>query len=255
MTAQSTETPKPDITCRQLLRRATTGTLATAERNAGGWPYASLVQVAAAQDASPLLLLSNLANHTQNFRQDDRVSLLLDETRGLPNPLTGARVTVQGRIEKLGETEADARLAARYLARHPEAADYAAFADFSFYRIRPERVHLVAGFGRIHWLAAPDVLLGPGDTGSLAEDEPGIIDHMNADHADAVDLYAGAAMPGAPAGWRLTGIDPEGLDMIREAARCRLDFPDPIADADAARRALVGLVKDIRNRKGLERKG
>lgn len=255
MTAQSTEPPEPKLACRRLLRGVATATLATAERNAGGWPYASLVLVATAHDASPLLLLSDLADHTRNFLQDDRVSLMLDDTRDLPNPLTGARVTVQGRIEKLGETAADARLEARYLARHPEAADYAAFGDFNFYRIRPERVHLVAGFGRIYWLEAAQVFLGPGETGTLAEDEAGILEHMNADHADAIDLYAGAALAGAPTGWRMTAIDPEGLDMMREAARCRLDFAAPVADAASARQALVRLAKDIRTRKGLERKG
>lgn len=260
MTAQSTEPPipensPPEVTCRRLLRRATTATLATAERNAEGWPYASLVQIATAPDAAPLLLLSDLADHTRNFLQDDRVSLMLDDTRDLPNPLTGARVTVQGRIEKLGETAADARLKARYLARHPDAADYAAFGDFNFYRIRPERVHLVAGFGRIHWLTAADVFLRPDEAATLAEAEVEILDHMNTDHADAVDLYAGSALPGAPAGWRMTAIDPEGLDMMRAESRCRLDFSNPVTDAATVRQELVRLVKDIRTREGLGRKG
>jgi len=249
------ETPPPASSCRRLLRRATTATLATAERSAGGWPYASLVQVATAHDASPLLLLSDLADHTQNFKQDDRVSLMLDDTRALANPLTGARVTLQGRIEKLGETAADARLEARYLARHPEAEDYAAFGDFNFYRIVPEWLHLVAGFGRIHWLAAPEVFLGPGDTGTLAEEEAGILDHMNADHADAIDLYAAAARPGAPAGWRMTAIDPEGLDIMRAEERCRLDFANRVTDGASARQELVRLVKEIRARKGLATRG
>jgi len=125
MTVRSHDTPDPALTCRRLLRRCSTGTLATAERDADGWPYASLVQIATAHDGSPLLLLSDLADHTKNFTRDGRVSLMLDDTRGLANPLTGARVTVQGRIEKLSENAAHTRLKALYLARHPEAAEYA----------------------------------------------------------------------------------------------------------------------------------
>lgn len=255
MTAQSHDTPDPALTCRRLLRRCTTGTLATAERDADGWPYASLVQIAAAHDGSPLLLLSDLADHTKNFTRDGRVSLMLDDTRDLANPLTGARVTVQGRIEKLGENAAADGLKNRYLALHPDAADYAGFGDFNFYRIIPERLHLVAGFGRIHWLPASNVVLSATETGTLAENEAGILAHMNADHADAIDLYARSVLPGARSGWQMTAIDPEGMDMLQEEARCRLDFGSRVTDNAQARQELVRLVKDIRAREGPERKG
>lgn len=241
--------------CRQLLRRSTLATLATAERDQGGWPYASLAQVAVAHDGAPLLLLSDLADHTKNFAEDDRVSLLFDDAHALENPLTGARVTVQGRIQRLGKSEADDRLRARYLARHPAAADYAAFGDFNFYRVLTERLHLVAGFGRIHWLAAADVLLDPARTGALAEAEADILAHMNADHTDAIDLYAGAALADAPPGWRMTGIDPEGIDLQREGVHLRLDLDSGMTDGDSTRAALVRLVKTIRATKGLKRKG
>lgn len=246
MTARSDDTPDPATGCRRLLRRSTLATLATAEREQGGWPYASLAQVAVAHDGTPLLLLSDLADHTKNFAKDDRVSLLFDDARALENPLTGARVSLQGRVERLGGSGAEDRLRARYLARHPAAADYAAFGDFNFYRVVPERLHLVAGFGRIHWLAAADVLLDPARTGTLAEAEAGILDHMNADHADAVDLYARAVCPDAPPGWRMTGIDPEGIDLQRAGVHLRLEADDAITDAESARAALVRLVKAIR---------
>lgn len=237
--------PEPATRCRRLLRRCMTASLATAERDNGGWPYASLVQVATAHDGTPLLLLSDLAVHTKNFARDDRVSVLFDDARGLENPLTGARVTLQGRIRRLGD--ADKRLQARYLARHPEAVQYAAFSDFGFYRVVPERLHLVAGFGQIHWLPASEVMLDASQTGTLAEEEAGILAHMNADHADAVDLYAAAAGAGAPAGWRMTGIDPEGIDLRHDDVTCRLDFETAVADGESARRELVRLVKAIRN--------
>lgn len=255
MTAQPHDTSTPAQACRRLLRHCNTATLATAERATEGWPYASLVQVAAAHDASPLLLLSDLADHTKNFAQDNRVSLMLDDTSGLANPLTGARVTVQGRIETLGDDAADHLLKSRYLARHPDAANYAEFGDFNFYRIVPERLHLVAGFGRIHWLSASETLLSAEDLGTLAEDEAGILAHMNADHADAIDLYADSALAGAETGWQMTAIDPEGLDMMRGGARCRLEFAVRVTDSAQARQELVRLVKEVRACKGRERNG
>jgi putative heme iron utilization protein len=235
---------EPASICRNLIRQSATAALATIERG-GGAPYASLVQVAAAHDASPLLLISDLADHTKNIAGDGRVSLLFDGTRGLDNPLTGARVSIQGSVAALGDTEPEQRLKRRYVARHPETAGYAGFADFRFYSMRPERFHLVAGFGRISWLDAAAVLLDAAQTGALEEAEDGILAHMNADHGDAIDRYAQRIVPDAPTGWRLTGIDPEGADMRREGAVLRLDFQVMVSDGKSARHELVRLAKNL----------
>ena len=145
--------------CRQIIRTAERATLATvANKGKGGvggpWPYASLVLVACDGAGNPLLLISDLADHTRNIRADARVSLLYDGTAGLDDPLTGPRVTLQGEAEQL---EDDALMEA-YLARHPSAETYAGFADFHLFRVRAMRAHLVAGFGRIHWLEAADLV-------------------------------------------------------------------------------------------------
>src|ERR1700744_4782203 len=78
------------------------------------WPYASLVLAAADHDLSPILLLSDLAEHSKAIAADARVSLLFDGTAGLAQPLTGARVTLLGRAV----ASDDAGLRRRFLARH-----------------------------------------------------------------------------------------------------------------------------------------
>ncbi len=246
MTDDDTLLPAEE-TCRMLVRSARTAALATADRANDSWPYASLVETACDHAGRPILLLSDLADHTKNFTADPRVSLLFDGTAGLAAPLTGARATLQGRIEKLGDE--DTALRQRYLARHPGAADYAGFGDFNFYRIMPDRFHLVAGFGRIHWIDADAVLFDTAESAALADHEPDIVDHMNADHADAVDLYATMLANTAGTGWRMTGIDPEGADLGRDGRSLRLPFERAVHDADSARGMLVRLVKRARNRK------
>ncbi|MCK5274996.1 MAG: pyridoxamine 5'-phosphate oxidase family protein [Alphaproteobacteria bacterium] len=145
--------------CRRIIRGAGRATLATtAVKGKGGvggpWPYASLVLTACDGQGSPLLLISDLADHTRNMRADARVSLLYDGTGGLDDPLTGPRVTLQG---EAGQVE-DGGLMDIYLARHPQAKIYAGFKDFHLFRVRPLRAHLVAGFGRIHWIGADELL-------------------------------------------------------------------------------------------------
>ena len=227
----------PAATARRLMRTLDRATLATSQ---DGWPYASLVLAAVDHDASPLLLLSDLAEHSKNLKRDSRASLLFDGTAGRDDPLTGPRVTVLGEVKPV----ADPRLMARFTARHPSATGYAGFADFHLYRLDIARAHLVAGFGRIHPIAA-DALLSPAPA-ALAEAESDILQHMNQDHGEAIELYATQIAGASGSGWRMTGIDPEGIDLRRGGVVVRLDFPAPVGDAEAARTALVRLARQAR---------
>lgn len=243
----TTDQEAPAFTARRLIRTVDRATLATTlvdSRDAaqGIWPYASLVLVAADLDASPLLLISTLAEHTKNLARNARASLLFDGTQGLEDPLTGARVTV------LGELRPDpnpARLR-RFVARHPAAALYAGFRDFALYRLAIARAHLVAGFGRIHWIDAT-ALIEPRDGAAWLRDaEPGILAHMNDDHAAIIDLYAQQLLGLNGGGWRLTGVDREGADLRRGGAVARLDFPSPATNLDAVRHNFAALAQSAR---------
>jgi putative heme iron utilization protein len=152
--AKSSNPPAQQV--RDLLRAADRGALATALPAAAyqAWPYASLVLIAAAADGSPILMLSDLSEHAKNIAADNRVSLLIDGTAGRKDPLTGPRVTLLGRAVRSG----DADLKARFLARQPAAKLYAGFGDFHIYRIEVTQAHFVAGFGRIHWIEAVDII-------------------------------------------------------------------------------------------------
>lgn len=232
----------PALAARRLLRSADRATLATClaqSAPAPGWPYASLVLLACDHDGAPLMLLSDLAEHSRNIAADDRVALLIDGTAGHADPLTGPRVTLLGRAAP----SRDAGRRTRYLARHPSAALYAGFADFRLYRVELERAHLVAGFGRIHWIDGNE-LRNIADTTALAAAEEGILRHMNDDHGAALDRMADRLVGRPGTGWRMTGIDPEGCDLRREGDVARLHFAAPVVDAPTARQELVRLARE-----------
>jgi putative heme iron utilization protein len=268
-TKAPTEEPPAGATVRALVRRAGQATLAThlapgsdapdsgapeaPSRGAGIWPYASLVLAAADHDGSPLLLLSDLADHSRNLAARPEAALLFDGTGGRRDPLTGPRATLLGRVTPLTAGARVARLTARFVARHPGAERYAGFTDFRLYRMTVVGAHLVAGFGRIHWLPAAEVLFDTADCGALAAAEAEIVAHMNVDHRDALAAMAAmaAAAPGGPSAagsepWLMTGLDPEGLDLRRGAARLRVDFDRPVGDAAAARAALIAAARRAR---------
>lgn len=233
-------TEMPALTIRRLVRSTARAALGTVDGR--GAPYVSLVLLAVDHDASPILLLSDLADHTRHFKRDPRAALLIDGTAGIASPLAGARATLTGEIERAPA----ARQAARYLARHPEAEGYAGFGDFNFYRLKLDRAHLVAGFGRIHWVEGSEVLLPVDEELPLVAAETDILAHLNAEHADAVELYA-TRLLGRPAGaWRLTGVDPEGADLRCGGETGRLWFDRQVRDAAGARAALVRLAKRAR---------
>ena len=238
-------TPSPAVAARDLVRASDRASLATVMRpgapGAGG-PYASLVLSACDHDASPILLISRLADHTRNLEADPRAALLFDGTTGLASPLTGARATAVGRAQR----SAEPRLRARFLARHPDAADYAGFADFAVWRVSIEQVHLVAGFGRIHWLAGREVAFDPGASAALARHEAEIVAHMNAEHAEALQLYATKLLGRRGEGWTMTGVDPEGIDLRREGEVARIPFAAPVNDPETARAELARLARAAR---------
>lgn len=230
----------PGAHIRSLMRTLDRATLSTAMAGQDGWPYGSLVMIAVDQDGSPLMLLSDLAEHTTNLKADPRVSLLFDGTVGLAEPLTGARASVLGRVEKID----DERMAERYLRHHPSARMFAGFKDFNFYRVSVERAHIVAGFGKIHWVEAADILSER--VPDLEEAEAGIVAHMNEDHTDANQLYASVLLGRDGDGWEMTGCDTEGCDLRLGGETARLNYDAPVRDADETRKALVALVKRAR---------
>jgi putative heme iron utilization protein len=210
-----------------------------------GRPYVSLVATACDGDASPLLLLSDLAQHTKNLLADASVSLLFEDVAGHADPLAGPRLTLLGRAERCD----DPRAVARFVARHPTSASYSGFADFHLYRVVVERGHLVAGFGRIAWVEAAELRFR-GDASALAAAEPEIVSHMNNDHAEAIDLFARHLLGRQATGWQMTGIDPEGLDLRCGGETARLDFATPVLSPAAARRTLVDLAQTARKAGG-----
>src|ERR1700734_3789055 len=192
----------PKAVAKGLLRATRAGALATIDRNTGH-PFASLVNVATDVDGSPLILVSRLSTHTANLEIDGRASLLLTSA-GKGDPLAHPRLTLLGSFVQIARDDPqEPRVRRRFLARHPKSELYAGFGDFSFWRLKAVSAHLNGGFARAADLKAAEVLTDISGADDLIEGEIGAVAHMNADHAEALRLYA-TKLLGAPDGaWRL----------------------------------------------------
>jgi putative heme iron utilization protein len=199
-------------------------------------------------DTPPALTVSQLAEHTKNLRQDARASLLVAEG-GEEDPLANGRVTMLGscRLLDAGAERESAESAKRaYLEAHPNAEYYIDYKDFGFWRLDVEAVRYIGGYGRMSWVSQVDWADGTPD--QVAPHARAIIDHMNADHADALLAYCRAVSKAKNAtAATMTGVDRYGFEMSATTdvgpRPIRLAFSQPISSPEEARREMVALVK------------
>jgi hypothetical protein len=81
---------------------------------------------------------------------------------------------------------------------------------------------------------------------NLIDAEDSAVAHMNDDHAEAVRLYAAKLLGAEDGPWRLTGLDPDGLDLARGDATLRLPFPQRVINAEQLRKVVVELAARAR---------
>jgi heme iron utilization protein len=227
---------------RMLLRRARTAALGTQNLDPAG-PYVSLANIATDPQGHPVIFISKLAWHTRNILADPQGSVMVSEIPQSGDALTGPRVTIMGRFEAIPPSE----IAERYAHHHPAARVYLDFPDFSFWRLRPQKIHAVAGFGRIETMEPDEVFLAEKAAAPVMAMAAGAIQHMNEDHADAVELYAQRLLGAGPGKWQITAIDPDGAHLELDGRALRLAFDRPVDSGEGLRQAFVALAQKARS--------
>jgi hypothetical protein len=234
---------------RTLVASGRRGSLCTVATEPSGYPYGSVASYGLDDDGNPLLFVSLMAEHTQNALHDPRASLLVTEP--VPDgadPLASGRVTLLGDVAAVPDAERPVARD-RYLDANPAASYYIDFGDFAFYRLAVRSIRYVGGYGRMSWVdpadyarAEPDPLVGAAT---------GIIEHMNADHADAQVLFCRHfAMRPDTTSATMSAVDRYGFEMVAVSdagrAAVRLAFPDECVTGDQVRRAMVAMVHEAR---------
>jgi putative heme iron utilization protein len=242
-------TPTHAERARTLVAQIPTGTLCTLALEPEGYPYGSFVTVGF-DEGDPIFLISRLAEHTKNLELDSRASLMVAENRG-GDPLANGRVTILGPCTRVEGDGGRARVA--FLTAHPNAAYYADFRDFGFWKLDVSAIRYIGGYGRMSWITRDDWHAAEPDP--LAPYAAGAIAHMNDDHADAILLYCRAFSKATEVtSATLTGVDRYGFDMTARTPGgprpIRVAFASPVTRADELRATLVAMAKDARSRLG-----
>jgi putative heme iron utilization protein len=198
---------------RQLLRTHRYGALSTLSKKFDGHPFGSITPYLVDHDGTLLILISALAEHTKNILHDPRVSLITHNQED-------AHIQTQGRITLVGTAALESKreqAGKRYLRYFPEAQTYYDMPDFQFFRIAPQALRYIGGFGDIHWVKA-DRYQVPDNT--LAAEEDALLDKINAQRSSAQGL--------------VIGVDCDGFDVCLNERTVRHDFPTPALDATQA---------------------
>ena len=222
---------------RRLVRRHYSGALATQSLRFPGYPFASALPFCTDQQGRVVVLISHLAEHTQNVDRDPKAGFLVSPlTRDLQEQ---ARVSMIGDIAPLD----DAGIASRYLRFFPEARQYLQIGGFRFFRFEPRSLRYIAGFGSIHTITAESYLA---PRYPIADAEGDVIEHMNTDHAHNLFDFCRHVHGNTPAGAEMIGIDCDGLDVRADGEVLRIDFGSAVKDAGEARAELVKLAQASR---------
>jgi heme iron utilization protein len=233
--------PSHAESARTLVMRSNVAVLSTLEHQLG-YPYSAVSEVLPLENGDVVLFVSNLAEHTLHLQRNPKAALLYSDGLGRSQPLAHARLCLMGQVAP--EPERLHRQA--YLERHPSAERYIDFTDFGYFVFRPERLRFIGGFGRMGWLDAETYQAAQPDP--LWQAAPGILEHMNQDHAhnilDYAKHFAGAAWAQTAV---LTGIDCLGMDIEAVAdkrlERLRVGFEIPLTSSHDAHITLVAMAR------------
>jgi len=234
---------------RTLIHLGRVGSLSTLSRKQPGFPFGSVMPYGLGAQGHPIFLISTMAMHTQNLKADARASLLVtqDDTDG--EPLGASRVTLVGNALPVPNTEL-AEVRKLYLERHANSKYWVDFEDFSFYRMDVVDIYFVGGFGVMGWVPAAEYMGCQPDP--LADSMTEIIQHMNADHKDALVLLARTFAHIDSLEATMTAVDRLGFHARLKTAEgmrgARIAFLREVRTSVQTREVLVEMVQQARQR-------
>lgn len=222
---------------RWLLASRLNGVVSTHSLEYTGYPFGSVIPYVLSNDGLPLMLLSHLSQHTKNAEADARCGLTVFET-GTGDIQQLERLSAIGDIERLnapGDSE-------RYFRYFPQSRMYYGELGFRFYRFVPRRFHWNGGFATARWFGSDRVILAnPFD----AEQENGIVEHMNDEHAPTLLQYVSSTgiCVEPDATLVMVGIDAEGIDIRQEDRLYRVPLRRTITSSFDARAVLLDMAR------------
>jgi putative heme iron utilization protein len=212
---------------RNLILEESFGVLSTISVDVAGYPFGSVTPYCLDRMCRPVVYISPIAQHTKNIVADSRVSLTVIERGASSDVQSQGRLTY---IANASQVVGDRDVAERYFRYFPSARQYDRTHAFEFFRLEPVRIRFIGGFGQIFWV---DPQSFAKSNPFSASEETRIVQHMNQDHAEMLRCLVGAESV------EMAGLDSEGFDVLKDDAKVRIPFPNPVTNTEEARQAFI----------------
>ena len=223
---------------RMLFRAARAGVLSSHSAKLPGFPYGSALPLVTDHSGRPVVLISHLAEHTRNLVADNRASFVVFDSA---DDCRQQRVRRSSAMPSRYQSPAIWRRA--ICASFPHHAQYLDIGGFAFWRIEPQQIRFIEGVGSLHWIEGSRYVE---DAGEWLQLEASIIEHMNADHRDAILAYCAHVHDIRPQQAEMIGFDCDGFDVRAVDRLLRFQLPQAVHTADEARAALIALARESR---------
>ncbi|MDF2180147.1 DUF2470 domain-containing protein [Aliiglaciecola sp. CAU 1673] len=227
---------------RLLVQQCHTAVFSTLSVKLQGHPFGSVSPAMLTDSGNMVFYVSDIAQHARNLQQDPRLSLTLFQQAEQGDQNEQGRVTLSGKASPLSD-EQSAGYAERYFRLFPDALRYRQAHDFRFWQLEVTDVRYIGGFGKIFWLTQEE-WQRPLPQWSVAQ-ESSMVEHMNADHADACQLIVAdhLGLHGQPV---MASVYPDGCHYRLNQKSVFVPWNQPCYSAQEVRQALVAMTNKAR---------
>ncbi len=235
-----TDSNKAALDAQLLLLREYQGILSTHSQDIPGYPFGSVMPYCLDQNGQPVMLISRIAQHTKNIKQNSKVSLIVRE-RDVDDTHLGARLTWVGDAQFIEDNN---DIAERYYRFFPQSRNYHKTHDFDFYRINLVRARFIGGFGEIFWIKNKLLL---NSNPFFGQTEADIVQHMNDDHQDALVKYcklAGITLPEETEPY-MVGVNSLGIHLRVGRKIFFVCFSEEVSKPFEVRQQLVAMATNV----------
>jgi len=150
-TAEKSWSLSPTERARTVAQTCISGTLCTLAEGEAAMPFGSHVDYILDSNGSPVMLLSDQSLHTTNLKRDPSATLFSQmdpETQGGVPRAAMSRVSLIGKVLPITDKDQELECRTLYSVTHPYIpAKVYDSPGFSFYKLEPEKIYYVGGFG------------------------------------------------------------------------------------------------------------
>ena len=166
-----------------LMRANTVAVLSTLSKKYNNFPFGSFITYVTGQDRSIYIYASDIAEHTKNIIKNSKSCLTIFKLKVNQDKQNSSRLSIMGDFKKIQNQEDIENCKIRFFKFLPESKTYSNMHDFNFYKMKPNKIRWIGGFGEISWLKDK---FWTSDNPDWSEDEDSIVSHVNNDHKDVI---------------------------------------------------------------------